>query len=65
METAVLKIGIDPTIDLGPVTLAWQGLTIALGVLLGGLVAAREARRRGLDPAPLQWIGIILMSARS
>ncbi|HET9738966.1 MAG TPA: prolipoprotein diacylglyceryl transferase family protein [Solirubrobacteraceae bacterium] len=61
METAVLKIGIDPTIDLGPVTLAWHGLTIALGVLLGGLVAGREARRRGLDPAPLQWIGIILI----
>jgi phosphatidylglycerol:prolipoprotein diacylglycerol transferase len=61
METAVLKIGIDPTIDLGPVTLAWHGITIALGVLLGGVVAAREARRRGLDPAPLQSIGIILV----
>jgi phosphatidylglycerol:prolipoprotein diacylglycerol transferase len=61
VQTAVLKIGIDPTIDLGPVTLAWHGLTIAIGILLGGFVASREARRRGLDPAPLQWIGLILV----
>jgi phosphatidylglycerol:prolipoprotein diacylglycerol transferase len=58
---AVLRIGIDPTIELGPVTLAWHGLTIAFGILLGGLVAAREARRRGLDPSPVTSIGVILV----
>ncbi len=27
---AVITIGIDPTIEFGPVTLAWHGITIAL-----------------------------------
>ena len=48
MAVAVITIGIDPNIHLGPVTLAWHGLTIAIGVLVGMLVAGREARRRGL-----------------
>lgn len=53
MELAAITIGIDPTIELGPVTVAWHGLTIAVGIVIGGLVAAREARRRGLDTEPL------------
>jgi phosphatidylglycerol---prolipoprotein diacylglyceryl transferase len=56
---AVIDIGIDPTIDLGPVTVAWHGLTIAIGILIGGLLAAAEARARGLDPEPLQVMGFI------
>ena len=63
MPTAVIKIGIEPTIELGPLTVAWHGLTIAIGILIGGLVAAREARRRGLDPEPIQTIGIIVVVA--
>lgn len=54
MDTAIITIGIDPMIRLGPITLAWHGVTIAAGVLLGGLFAGREARRRGLDPERLQ-----------
>ncbi|MBA2763212.1 MAG: prolipoprotein diacylglyceryl transferase [Thermoleophilaceae bacterium] len=46
----VITIGIDPTIELGPLTLAWHGFAIALGVLAGAWVAARYARERGLDP---------------
>ena len=61
MRAATLVVPIDPTIEIGPVTLAWHGITIALGVLLGGLVAAREARRRGLDPAPISTIAIIVV----
>jgi phosphatidylglycerol---prolipoprotein diacylglyceryl transferase len=63
MDPAVIKIGIDPFIHLGPLTLAWHGLTIALGILAGGLVASREARRRGMDPEPLLTIGVILTAA--
>jgi phosphatidylglycerol:prolipoprotein diacylglycerol transferase len=48
---ATISIGIDPTIELGPLTIAWHGLTIAIGILVGGVVAARDARRRGLETA--------------
>jgi prolipoprotein diacylglyceryltransferase len=41
-ELAVITIGIDPEIDLGPLTLSWHGLTIAIGVVIGGLAAARR-----------------------
>ena len=57
----VITIGIDPTIELGPVTLAWHGLTIAIGILMGGLVARTEARRRGLDIQPLETMAVILI----
>ena len=53
MRAAALVVPIDPTIEVGPVTVAWHGLTIALGIFLGGVLASREARRRGLDPAPI------------
>lgn len=59
--TATITIGIDPTIELGPLTLAWHGLTIAIGIVVGGLVAGRRARRRGLDIEPLQVMAIILV----
>jgi phosphatidylglycerol:prolipoprotein diacylglycerol transferase len=63
VQPATITIGIDPTIELGPVTLAWHGLTIAIGILVGGLVAARDARRRGLDPEPLYTVGVIVVIA--
>jgi hypothetical protein len=50
---AAITIGIDPTIDIGPVTLAWHGLTIALDILAGAAVAARDLHRRGLGAEPL------------
>lgn len=60
MTLARITIPFDPTIELGPLTLAWHGITIALGILIGGIAAGREARRRGLDPEPLYTIGMIL-----
>jgi len=57
---SVITIGIDPTIEIGPVTLAWHGITIAVGILIGGMAAGHEARQRGLDTAPLYTIGAIL-----
>jgi phosphatidylglycerol:prolipoprotein diacylglycerol transferase len=59
---STITLGIDPTIEIGPVTLAWHGITIALGILIGGVVAGDEARRRGLDRAPLYTIGMILVA---
>ena len=53
---AVITIGIDPELRLGPVTLAWHGITIALGIRLGAIIAARWLRRRGLDVDPLYTI---------
>ena len=60
---SVITIGIDPTIELGPLTLAWHGITIALGILIGGLAAGSETRLRGLDTQPLQGIGMILVAS--
>jgi phosphatidylglycerol---prolipoprotein diacylglyceryl transferase len=57
---SVITIGIDPYIHLGPITLAWHGLTIAIGIVVGGLAAAYDARRRGLEPERLYTIGMIV-----
>jgi len=59
---ATITIGIDPTIDVGPVTLAWHGITIALGILVGGFAAGRYARERGLATDPLFTMGAILVA---
>src|SRR5215207_10616835 len=59
---STITIGIDPTIEIGPLTLAWHGITIALGILIGGVAAGFEARRRGFDREPLYAIGMILVA---
>jgi len=59
---AVITIGIDPTIEVGPITLAWHGLTIVIGIVVGGLAAAYDCRRRGLDPERLYAVGLILVA---
>ena len=53
MSLTVITIGIDPEIQLGPVTIAWHGLTITIGILVGFACATRWLRSRGLDPDPL------------
>jgi phosphatidylglycerol---prolipoprotein diacylglyceryl transferase len=60
-SVSVITIGIDPTIELGPVTLAWHGLMIAVGIVVGALAVAHDARRRGLDPERVYTIGGILV----
>ena len=58
---AVITIGMDPTIELGPLTLAWHGMTIAIGIVVGAVVARHETRRRGLDTQPLEAMFAILI----
>jgi phosphatidylglycerol:prolipoprotein diacylglycerol transferase len=42
---------IDPiAIRLGPISVHWYGIIIAVAVLAGGALGTREARRRGEDP---------------
>ena len=50
---AVITINIGPEIHLGPLTLAWHGITIALGILIGAFAAARSLRERDLDVEPM------------
>ena len=57
---SVITVGLDPTIELGPVTLAWHGLTIAIGILVGSLLAARAARERGFPSDPLYTIASVV-----
>ncbi|MDQ3631143.1 MAG: prolipoprotein diacylglyceryl transferase [Actinomycetota bacterium] len=59
-HVAVITIGIPPEIHLGPLTLAWHGITIAVGILLGGLAASRWLRARGMDVDPLYNIAMLL-----
>lgn len=54
---AFITINIDPELHLGPLTLAWHGLTIALGILVGAIAAARWLRERGLDVEPMYTFG--------
>jgi phosphatidylglycerol:prolipoprotein diacylglycerol transferase len=58
---SVITIGIDPTIEIGPVTIAWHGLTIAVGILVGALAAAYDARRRGLEPERMYTVAAIVV----
>lgn len=53
MDLAAISIGIDPTIELGPLTLAWHGIGIAAGIAVGAAFGRRYAIERGLDPEAL------------
>jgi phosphatidylglycerol---prolipoprotein diacylglyceryl transferase len=60
-EPAVISIGIDPIIELGPISLAWHGLTISIGILAGGWFATRVARQHSLDPDRI-WLLVVLIA---
>ena len=50
-------------IDIGPVTIAWHGLTIAIGLVIGGWLAVRVAGERDLDKD--QTLNLVLLIALS
>jgi phosphatidylglycerol:prolipoprotein diacylglycerol transferase len=49
--------------QLGPFSLRWYGLLIAVAVLLGLLLATRLGRQRGIDPAVISDLLPILVLA--
>jgi phosphatidylglycerol:prolipoprotein diacylglycerol transferase len=59
---SVITIGIDPTVEIGPITVAWHGLMIAVGIVVGGVAAAYDARRRGLEPERIYTVGMIVVA---
>ncbi len=58
---ATITIGIPPTFHVGPVSLAWHGLMIVLGILAGGWLALRYAERFGLRSERLR-IAIVVLA---
>jgi phosphatidylglycerol:prolipoprotein diacylglycerol transferase len=60
---AVVTIGIDPTLDIGPLSIAWHGLMTAVGIVVGSLLALRYARESGLRRDRLLDLLLVLVVA--
>jgi phosphatidylglycerol:prolipoprotein diacylglycerol transferase len=58
-----MTIGLSPEIDLGFLTVSWHGLMAGLGLVLGTFVGERVAVARGLDPAPVMGMTLVLAVA--
>lgn len=53
--------------NIGPIPIRWYGVLMAVALLIGTVLARREALRKGIDPeeilnmviilAPLSWLG--------
>ncbi|MGH7759693.1 MAG: prolipoprotein diacylglyceryl transferase family protein, partial [Candidatus Dormibacteria bacterium] len=52
----VIRIGIDPVFQLGPLTIHWYGVGYAVAILVGLQVALPYAQRHGIPRARLGWI---------
>lgn len=58
-----ITVHLDPVVEVGPFELTWHGMMTAAGLLVGALVAARFARRVGLDPARVSTLVIVAAAA--
>ncbi len=63
MTPATITIGIDPTIELGPLELAWHGIMIAVGIAVGIPIAQRHTARYGRDPAVVVALVVVVVIA--
>lgn len=61
MIPATITIGLAPEIHLGPITIAWHGLTIAAGILAGVLLAGRLLKQQQLSTEPLHAITALIV----
>ena len=52
------ELGLQPGFCIGPLPVRFYGVIIVLGALVGGFIAAREARRRGENP-DLIWDALV------
>lgn len=50
-------------LQIGPVVIRWYGLLIATAVVIGTLLATREARRRGQDPEEFMNTAVVAVIA--
>lgn len=63
MGLGAITIGIDPELELGPLTIAWHGIGIAAGIATGGWLAGRFAAERGLSRDRLMNLVILIAFA--
>lgn len=61
--SAALTISLDPSIQLGPLEIAWHGLMVAVGIGVGAWLASRFATERGLDTGPLFSLVYVIVAA--
>jgi len=52
------KVGSGIAFEIGPIIVHWYGLLIITGILVGGVVASVEAKRRGENPEHV-WSGLV------
>jgi phosphatidylglycerol:prolipoprotein diacylglycerol transferase len=60
----MIEIGMSPVLfTIGPLTIRWYGLMMALGVIVAVTVIAREAKRKGMDPDAFYSMAVYVLVA--
>ncbi len=59
-SAATIELHVDPVLELGPLSVAWHGLMIAVGIGVGAWLARRFARERRLDTEALFDLVVLL-----